>query len=109
MKSIAWGGNSALITSLLEGKLPLGIYYWWQADGTTPWNQQTVATGSYSMPAIVWTGTEVGITAGGVAATSNIGGRFFLQPPGASKRSRNSERRGARTVIHRSRGRGLPL
>lgn len=65
MAKIAWTGSSAIITASVGGELPTGVYYWWQAADTTPWNQQTVKTGNYSRSAIVWTGTEVGISAYG--------------------------------------------
>jgi hypothetical protein len=79
--AIAWTGDSVVIAAVdvRNG----GLYYWWQAKGSTVWHQQLVAAGppeccsfysvlngkvtplvvGYSMPSIAWTGSAVVIAA----------------------------------------------
>jgi hypothetical protein len=62
--AIAWTGNDVVITATDNSG---NLDFWWQRDGTVPWNQETVATGyteeGYFEPAIAWTGGAALITA----------------------------------------------
>jgi hypothetical protein len=93
--AIAWTGDSVVIAAVDQRNG--GLYYWWQAKGTSVWHQQLVAAGppgccsfysvlngnvtplvqGYSMPSIAWTGTAVVI-----AATDKHGLHYWFQEKG---------------------------
>lgn len=93
--AIAWTGASVVIAAVDTRNG--GLYYWWQANGSTAWHQQTVAAGppgccsfgsvvngnvtpyvvGYSVPSIAWTGKSVV-----VAATDSTGLHYWFQENG---------------------------
>jgi hypothetical protein len=95
--AIVWTGKSVIIAAVDQRNG--GLYYWWQAAGTTPWNKQTIANGppgccnfgsvdngvttphvmGYSPPSMAWTGRSVV-----VAATYKNGLNYWFQESGQS-------------------------
>lgn len=80
--AIAWTGSSVIITAPTTSAVS-SLYYWWQAAGTRPWNQQTVANAPlgdfYVWPEIAWTDSSAIIT-----AVNHEGLYYWWQERGAS-------------------------
>ena len=78
--AIAWTGSAAIIAAIDSGG---DLHYWWQANGTTEWHKQFVASGlSPNVPAtIAWTGTAAVIAA--VDSSGSI--NYWWQANGATQ------------------------
>jgi hypothetical protein len=76
----AWTGSAAIIAAIDSGG---DLHYWWQANGTTEWHKQFVASGlSPNVPAtIAWTGTAAVIAA--VDSSGSI--NYWWQANGATQ------------------------
>lgn len=89
--SIAWTGSAVVIAATggsggTGATSPPGdLFYWWQANATTTWHKQTVATGgSWRTPSIAWTGSSVVIAATGQVGTEGFGIYYWWQADGAA-------------------------
>jgi hypothetical protein len=89
-----WTGSSLVTTSVTSNGDDL--LYWSQADGTSTWNEQTVAKNNpssgtierFSTPSITWTGQDVVIVVDEYADFEGMGGyglTTYWQQPGSTK------------------------
>jgi hypothetical protein len=91
---VVWTGSLLATTSVTSNGDDL--LYWWQADGTSTWHEQTVAKNNpnsgtlerFSTPSITWTGTYVVIVADEYSNFEGMGGyglTTYWQKAGTTK------------------------
>jgi hypothetical protein len=91
--SVAWTGSSVVITAAetsgttTDPPPPQGgnLHYWWGDGVSGVWTPESVATGNYVNPSIVWMCNSVGIAAVDASGNSQVGDLyFFWQQAGTS-------------------------